>query len=644
MFRKALEKRRAVVPASGYYEWKQVDGGKIPHYIHPADDSPLFMAGLYEWWKDPAKAEDDPDRWLLSFTILTRDSIGRLGSIHDRMPLFLDPDHADAWLDPTTDNVRDVLDAAIDAAPALAETLDNHVVSKAVGNVRNNSPRADRARRGLTGRLQARAVSSNGDRRPRLPPPSAVLAADEWREREAAHEARADDLTRAHRARAARGEKHPVEDFLFTYYSYKPAVLRRWHPGEDVELAGAAGRPTAPAGAGTSPERRPARSSSTAPGSAPQYADARRRTSAASCVRRPGAAGSFGCFGLHEWAMVYRQQEPSARRPAAARAGRRPTPSSRRTSCAARTSTRSASSPRRPRRATATTPTRERQPALEQPGCLHAGMDLYKWAVKLGPLVPGELLLDTFAHAREIRTLDMQASPYDLAAWGYAPVPIETAEGKAEYVRRQRAFAERGQALRERLLAVDRRRLIGTQPAGLQSAHGIEPAPVRRELQPQRASRASRPHRSRAAGSAPGLDRGDDAVDDARGAVSAVENTTASTMSLPGGDRRDGVRDGIGVGGDARGLQHAEVVGDRRRRRIRALRAAMRCHSADIEAGAGVDGGVREVAEHQRSARRRRSRRGTAARRPRSRPPSTSRSTGWRSASPPVRRRDPGSA
>jgi putative SOS response-associated peptidase YedK len=145
MFRRALEKRRAVIPATGYYEWKQVESPdgpvkKIPHYIHPADDAPLYFAGLYEWWKDPAKADDDPERWLLSFTILTRDSIGALGSIHDRMPLFLDGDFADAWLDPTTDNVRDVLDAAIDAAPAVAETLDDHEVSRAVGNVRNDSP------------------------------------------------------------------------------------------------------------------------------------------------------------------------------------------------------------------------------------------------------------------------------------------------------------------------------------------------------------------------------------------------------------------------------------------------------------------------------------------------------------------------
>lgn len=140
MFRTALEKRRAVIPASGYYEWKKVGDTKVPHYIHPADGSPLFFAGLYEWWKNPAVPEDDPSKWMLSFTICTRDSIGRLGSIHDRMPLFLDPDFADAWLDPTTENVGDILDAAIDAAPDVAETLEDHVVSSAVGNVRNNGP------------------------------------------------------------------------------------------------------------------------------------------------------------------------------------------------------------------------------------------------------------------------------------------------------------------------------------------------------------------------------------------------------------------------------------------------------------------------------------------------------------------------
>ncbi|MEQ6898356.1 SOS response-associated peptidase [Microbacterium sp. KR10-403] len=140
LFRNALIKHRAVVPASGYYEWKTAEGLKTPHYIHPADGSPMFFAGLYEWWKDPALKDDDPARWVLSFTILTRDAIGHLGSIHDRMPLFLDPDFADAWLDPTTENVGDILDAAVDAAPDVAETLADFTVSKAVGNVRNNGP------------------------------------------------------------------------------------------------------------------------------------------------------------------------------------------------------------------------------------------------------------------------------------------------------------------------------------------------------------------------------------------------------------------------------------------------------------------------------------------------------------------------
>lgn len=80
--------------------------------------------------------------------------------------------------------------------------------------------------------------------------------------------------------------------------------------------------------------------------------------------------------------------------------------------------------------------------------------DLYKWASKLGPAVPGDLLLDAFELARDIRYTDMAASPYDVSDYGVEAVAIETSEGKAEYVRRQRAFAERAQQLRGRLLAV----------------------------------------------------------------------------------------------------------------------------------------------------------------------------------------------
>ncbi len=280
--------------------------------------------------------------------------------------------------------------------------------------------------------------------------PAAVPAA-EWRAREAAHEARADQYTSAQRDRMSRGERHPVEDFLFTYYSYKPAVLRRWHPGEGIELADAAATPRSEwrwyvAGAETGSIALDGRGYRGDRASLIQNIGRILRATA-------GRAGSFGCFGLHEWAMVYRQ--PEHRHDVPLRLGLQGTDAVVEASdlrCTHFDAFRffTPEAVLRNREA----PTRDLQPALEQPGCLHAGMDLYKWAVKLGPLVPGELLLDTFAHAREIRTLDMRASPYDLTDWGYAPVPVETPEGKAEYVRHQRAFAERGQALRKRLLAV----------------------------------------------------------------------------------------------------------------------------------------------------------------------------------------------
>jgi hypothetical protein len=98
--------------------------------------------------------------------------------------------------------------------------------------------------------------------------------------------------------------------------------------------------------------------------------------------------------------------------------------------------------------------TREGCVEHEQPGCLHANMDLYKWAYKLVPLVPAELVADCFELARDIRELDMCASPYDLAALGFTPVKIETPEGRADYEQKQRAFSARAQPLRLRLLAL----------------------------------------------------------------------------------------------------------------------------------------------------------------------------------------------
>ncbi|MCD2443027.1 3-methyladenine DNA glycosylase [Agromyces sp. SYSU K20354] len=282
-----------------------------------------------------------------------------------------------------------------------------------------------------------------------LSAPTVVLDAAVWGAREQAHADRAEVLTAGHRARAARGERHPIEDFLFTYYSYSPSLLRRWHPGAGIELADAAATPRAEwrwYARGTTPEGLVV----------DRAALEREKPAMLGLVRRilgrtAGRPASFGCFGLHEWAMVYRQGEH--RHAVPLRLGQAATDEvveAHELRCTHIDAFRFFTPHAVPRNRFA--PTRETQPELEQPGCLHANMDVYKWAVKLGPLVPGELLLDAFELARDIRYLDMQASPYDMREWGGEPVRIETPDGKAEYVRRQRAFAERSTALRHRIL------------------------------------------------------------------------------------------------------------------------------------------------------------------------------------------------
>jgi hypothetical protein len=99
--------------------------------------------------------------------------------------------------------------------------------------------------------------------------------------------------------------------------------------------------------------------------------------------------------------------------------------------------------------------------ALDQRGCLHANMDLYKWASKLTPHCPSELLADCFAFARDIREVDMRASPYDLRHLGYTPIQIETASGRSEYEKVQREFARRSEPLRQRLITLCDRLIRG---------------------------------------------------------------------------------------------------------------------------------------------------------------------------------------
>jgi len=278
------------------------------------------------------------------------------------------------------------------------------------------------------------------------------LAAGVWNQLAARHAERADALTAGHRARRSRGERHAIEDFLFEYYNTRPSLLRRWHPGAGVAL-----QPTAVGPAPHAAWRwyRVEPDGGVALDTAAFLAD--RGETVAFVHRLLGATASrpafTGCFGLHEWAMVYRQEQHRHELPLRlGQAGTDAVVEAHPIRCthydAFRFFTPAAVPLNRER------PTRATQPDVEQPGCLHASMDCHKWALKLGPAVPGELALDCFELACDVRLLDMQAAPYDLSSYGQPAVAVETAAGKAEYVARQRGLSARAAALRARLIDV----------------------------------------------------------------------------------------------------------------------------------------------------------------------------------------------
>jgi putative SOS response-associated peptidase YedK len=135
-FRVAVARRRLVVPADGYYEWQAMDGSKVPHFLQDPN-GPLAFAGLYEMWRDPTRAADDPQRWLWTYTILTTTAADALGHIHDRSPVVVPADLLDAWLDPGLTDPGEV-SRLLAAMPE--PRLVPHVVSRAVNNVVNNGP------------------------------------------------------------------------------------------------------------------------------------------------------------------------------------------------------------------------------------------------------------------------------------------------------------------------------------------------------------------------------------------------------------------------------------------------------------------------------------------------------------------------
>ncbi len=144
-FKKAATSRRALVPADGWFEWQAsptaVDARgkprKQPFFLSRRDGEPLALAGIYEFWKDGSRAPDDPQAWLATFAVLTTAAERGLDRIHDRMPVVLEPDGWDAWLDPALRDPQQVcgLLAARPAGRFVAVP-----VSTAVNSARNNGP------------------------------------------------------------------------------------------------------------------------------------------------------------------------------------------------------------------------------------------------------------------------------------------------------------------------------------------------------------------------------------------------------------------------------------------------------------------------------------------------------------------------
>ncbi len=272
-----------------------------------------------------------------------------------------------------------------------------------------------------------------------------VLSESDWRSRQRLHMSRVEPWVKPRTERRRLGASHPVDDFLFDYYPYSVAKLMAWHPGFGVTLLG-------DVDACLKQDDYESNDGGAAVRPVPERLLPRLRMTVRLLRSTAARARHLGCFGLHEWAMVHQADET-----------RHSTHALRLTSnqierviddiglrCthidAYRFFTPSAIT------LNAHEPTRAEQHEWEQPGCVHANMDLYKYAMWFTPYVPSELIADCFDLARTARDLDMRAAPYDLVDLGYEPVRVETPAGRREYVLEQQAIADASAPLRDRLL------------------------------------------------------------------------------------------------------------------------------------------------------------------------------------------------
>lgn len=262
------------------------------------------------------------------------------------------------------------------------------------------------------------------------------------------HAERFDRLVQPHILRRSHHIKDPVADFIFEYYSFRRSRLRRWTPGYGVALQGD--------GAARFLERNHFIRTQQGIVLSTEGLSKGFFAGTAWILQLLRATdereAQFGCSGLHEWAMLYKNEGPRH-----AQLRLRVTPQLLEEvveegplNCSHFDAFRFFTPAAQPLNARSLR--REDMATCEQPGCLHANMDIYRWAFKRYPWIESELIMDSFELAMEIRRLDMAASPYDLTDAGLSPIRVELPEGRKTYARLQRAFSERAAVLRRRLI------------------------------------------------------------------------------------------------------------------------------------------------------------------------------------------------
>lgn len=292
-----------------------------------------------------------------------------------------------------------------------------------------------------------------------------VLEPDDWQARMADHTQAMTQWTAPFRARRRVGQSHPVHDFLFVYYQYSPAKLEQWHPGVGVQLVDAGS-------AASWFQQLPYRVSD----DQRVFCDLQQLDNKSKdrmawilnlLLKTQSHQPNFGCCGLHEWAMVYQGTEIRHEKTVGLRVSQRQVDElveSHPVVCSHFDAFRFFTEEAQP--FNLLHPTLEARPEFEQPACLHANMDLYKWCFKSMPWVGSDLLRRCFRLALDARAVDMRASPYDLSDFdGFDPIPVETSEGRVEYGQAQRKITEQAAPLRQELIDQIRHVLEMAEPS-----------------------------------------------------------------------------------------------------------------------------------------------------------------------------------